>query len=87
MWNGVFNIGAKAWLIVKEEEKRKQAEKNLEDRLRFEKFLTAISTKFINMSIDRLDGEIKAAHKKFVNTWGLIYVPSGSFLRIVPRIL
>lgn len=63
-------LGAKAWVIVKEEEKRRQVEKQLEDRLRFEKVLTGISTKFINVSIDRLDDEIKAAQRQICQYLG-----------------
>ncbi len=58
-------------LIVKEEGKRKQIEKQLEDRLRFEKMLTVISTQFINISIDRLDNEIKAAQQQICECLGL----------------
>lgn len=64
-------LGAKAWFIVREEEKRRQVEKRLEDRLRFEKLLTGISTKFINISIDRLDGEIKAAQRQICEYLGV----------------
>ncbi len=58
-------------LIVKEEKKRKHIEKQLEDSLRFEKMLTVISTQFINISIDRLDSEIKAAQQQICECLGL----------------
>lgn len=40
---------------------RMQAEKALEDRLRFETLLAGISTRFINLSIDQIDREIEDA--------------------------
>jgi two-component system, LuxR family, sensor kinase FixL len=49
--------------IVEDISDRKRVQKHLEDRLNFEKMLTTISTQFINISIDRLDGEIKSAQQ------------------------
>ena len=43
---------------------RRAIEKQLEDRYRFEKLLTAISAQFINISIDRLDAEMKVAQRE-----------------------
>jgi len=43
----------------------------LEARLNFEKLLTAISAQFVNISIDQLDDEIKAAQKLICECLGL----------------
>ena len=50
---------------------RRRAEKQLEDRFRFEKLLNTISTQFINISIDGLDDEIKAAQQQICECLGL----------------
>jgi PAS domain S-box-containing protein len=40
---------------------RKQAEKSLEERLRFERLLSDVSARFINISPEKVDGEIEEA--------------------------
>jgi PAS domain S-box-containing protein len=50
---------------------RKAIEKQLEDHLQFEKLLTAISTKFISISHDRLADEINAAQRQICASLGL----------------
>ncbi len=44
--------------------KNKQAEQELEERLRFEKLLTEISTRFINQPVERISHEIKDAQRR-----------------------
>jgi PAS domain S-box-containing protein len=63
--------GSKGMVIVKEEERHREREKHLEDRLTFKKLLTIILTQFINISIDRLDDEIKAAQQQICECLGL----------------
>ena len=43
---------------------RKQAEENLEERLKFETLLAELSARFINLPADRIDGEIEAAQRR-----------------------
>jgi formate hydrogenlyase transcriptional activator len=43
---------------------RKLAEQALEERLRFEKVLAEISSRFVNVPTDRIDGEIEGAQRR-----------------------
>jgi len=45
-------------------ERRKQAERTLKERLSFEELLSALSARFVNLSIDRVDAEIHDAMMK-----------------------
>ncbi|VVB91875.1 Methanogenesis regulatory histidine kinase FilI [uncultured archaeon] len=49
---------------IKDITERKRAEKALQYRLEFEKLITSISTNFINIASDEIDGEINNALKK-----------------------
>jgi formate hydrogenlyase transcriptional activator len=50
---------------------RKRAQQQLEDRSKFENLLIDISTRFINIPIDRLDGEINAVQKEICERLGI----------------
>lgn len=50
--------------VIRDITERKRAEKALQYRLEFEKLITSISTNFINIASDEIDGEINSALKK-----------------------
>ena len=52
-------------------EQRVQAQEALEDRLRFETLLTDISTRFVDLPADQIDGEIEDAQRRVCECLGL----------------
>ncbi len=74
--------------IVEDIGDRKRAQQQLLDRAKVEKLLAEISTRFINIPIDRLDGEINAAQKEICEglgfdrclLWQFSPEASGTFL-------
>ena len=50
---------------------RKRAEVSMRDRLEFETLLTDISTRFVNLPVDKIDGEIEDAHRRICECIGL----------------
>ena len=49
--------------LIRGAKKRRFAEKELQDRLKFEKLLTDISLRFVSLPADRIDDEIMAVQK------------------------
>ncbi|MFZ0243010.1 MAG: sigma 54-interacting transcriptional regulator [Desulfobacterales bacterium] len=50
---------------------RKRAEASLQDRLKFESMLADISTRFVNLPVEKIDGEIEDAHRRVCECFGL----------------
>ena len=83
-------LGRPQWFvsIVEDIGDRKRAQQQLECRAKAEKLLTDISTRFINIPIYRLDGEINAAQKEICEglgfdrclLWQFSPEASGTFL-------
>jgi two-component system sensor histidine kinase/response regulator len=53
--------------LVRQNRRRKKADRNLQERLRFERLITDISARFINAAPDALDREIEGALKEIVD--------------------
>ncbi|MEJ2476356.1 MAG: sigma 54-interacting transcriptional regulator [Desulfobacterales bacterium] len=50
---------------------RKQAEESVKERLEFESLLADISTRFVNLPAEQIDGEIEDAHRRVCECFGL----------------
>jgi formate hydrogenlyase transcriptional activator len=67
--------------LVREITEREKVGEALEERLRFERLLTEISARFVNVPSDRLDGEIENALKMILE---FLQVDRCGLLRILP---
>ncbi len=64
---------------------RKQAEESLLDRLEFESMLADISTNFVNLSAEKIDGEIEEAHRRVCECIGLDFSALWQVRKGTPR--
>lgn len=53
----------------------------MEERLRFETWLTEISGGFVNVPADQVDGEIRGSQRRMCEFLGLDAPPTGKSLR------
>ena len=64
---------------------RKRGEKSMRDRLEFETMLTDISTRFVNLPADKIDGEIEDAQRRICECIGLEISALWQVLVEIPR--
>jgi len=77
--SGLTDVSEK---LSSEMKRRKQAEQTLRERLLFEELLSAISARFINLSVDRIDAEI---HKAMMEVLNFFKVDRFALIQVCPN--